>query len=57
MSQNTSKVGYSESNNFKQGKSGGKVPTMPGPAKGNKGKQNPTKSGGIYRPTKGGSNY
>jgi hypothetical protein len=53
MSQNTSKVGYKEVNNFKQGKSGSKVPTMPGPAAGNKGKQNPTQKGGIYRPTKG----
>jgi len=47
------KASYSEQNNFKQGKSGAKVPMKPGPAAGNRGKQNPTNGGGIYRPTKG----
>lgn len=57
MAQNTSRVPMKEQNNFKQGKSGAKVPTMPGPAKGKKGVVNPTKSGGIYRPTRGGTRY
>lgn len=57
MAQNTSKVAYRETNNHSQGKSGAKVPMKKGPAAGNSGMKNPTKSGGIYRPTKGGSRY
>lgn len=57
MAQPVNKVKKSETNNYPQGKSGSKVPMKPGPAKGNSGVRNPTKSGGIYRPTKGGSNY
>lgn len=57
MAQPASKVSYSETNNHKQGRSGSKVPMKPGPAKGRRGKVNPTKSGGIHRSTKGGSRY
>ena len=48
----TMKVSYSETNNFKQGRSGGKVPMKDGPTKGNVKNPNPTKSGGIYRAPK-----
>lgn len=41
-----------EVNNQKQGKSGGKVMRKSGPAVG-KASGNKTKSGGIFRPTKG----
>jgi len=57
MAQNTSKVAYREINNHPQGKSGAKVPMKPGPARGKRGVVNPTKSGGINRPTRGGSRY
>lgn len=40
-----------EKNNFKQGRSGSKVKTISGSIKGASG--NATKSGGIFRPTKG----
>lgn len=52
MAQQSSKVSYKEINSQKGGKSGGKVPIKPGPAKGRRGHVNPTKGGGIYRPTK-----
>jgi hypothetical protein len=42
-----------EVNNQKQGKSGAKVKMVKGPAAGKRGIVNPTKSGGIFRPTKG----
>ncbi len=42
-----------EVNNQKQGKSGAKVKIVNGPAAGNRGIVNPTKNGGIFRPTKG----
>ena len=51
--QSAGKTKYRETNSQKQGKSGGKVPVKPGPAKGRRGHVNPTKSGGINRPTKG----
>jgi len=51
--QSAGKTGYREINSQKQGKTGGKVPIKPGPAKGNRGHVNPTKGGGINRPTKG----
>lgn len=50
--QSAGKTKYRESNNHKQGRSGGKVKTIPGPAKGNRGIVNPTKKGGIYRAPK-----
>lgn len=40
-----------ERNTQPQGRSGGKVPILSGPAKNPK--HNPTKSGGINRPTRG----
>jgi len=40
-----------ETNSQKQGRSGGKVPILTGPAKSPK--HNPTKGGGINRATKG----
>ena len=52
MSQPVSKVKYREINNQPQGRSGSGTPKKPGPAKGKKGIQNPTKSGGIYRAPK-----
>ena len=51
--QSAGKTKYRETNSQKQGKSGGKVPVKPGPAKGRRGHVNPTKNGGINRPTKG----
>ena len=51
--QSAGKTKYSETNSQKGAKSGGKVPVKPGPAKGRRGHVNPTKSGGINRPTKG----
>jgi len=51
MSQPVVKVPLKESNNYDQGKSGSGSKKLPGPTKSVK--QNPTKSGGIYRPTKG----
>lgn len=50
--QSAGKTRYREINSQKQGKSGGKVKTIPGPAKGNRGIVNPTKGGGIYRKPK-----
>lgn len=55
--QSAGKAKFREINNYPQGRSGAKVPMKPGPAKGNRGKVNPTKSGGINRPTRGGSRY
>ena len=52
MSQPVSKVKVKETNNYKQGRSGSKVKTIPGPAKGKRGVVNPTKGGGIYRKPK-----
>lgn len=52
MSQSVTRVPFTEQNNQKQGKSGSSTPKKPGPAKGNRGHVNPTKSGGIYRATK-----
>jgi len=52
MARGMSKESYSEHNNHPQGRSGSQTPKKPGPAKGNRGVVNPTKSGGIYRPTK-----
>lgn len=43
-----------ETNNHKQGRSGSAVDKFMGPAAGGN-RRNPTKSGGINRPTKGGS--
>jgi len=51
--QSAGKVSYTEKNNHKQGRSGAGTPKKPGPAKGRRGIVNPTKSGGIFRPTKG----
>lgn len=53
MAQPVSKVPLKESNNYPQGRSGGGTMKKPGPATGRSGHVNPTKSGGIYRPTKG----
>jgi hypothetical protein len=47
------KVPVREITNQNQAKSGTATPKKRGPAAGNKGIQNPTKSGGIFRPTKG----
>ena len=55
MAQNVSKVQLRESNNHPQGRSGGGGKKLPGPVKSVK--ANPTKSGGIFRATKSGSNY
>lgn len=49
MAQQASRTPFMEQNNHKQGRSGGKVKQMPGPAKGRRGKVNPTKGGGIFR--------
>jgi hypothetical protein len=54
MAVNVNKVPLKESNNHPQGKSGSKVPIKKGPATGRRGHVNPTKRGGIYRPTKSG---
>ena len=51
--QSAGKASFREINNHKQGRTGGKVMRKPGPAKGKRGHVNPTKSGGIFRPTKG----
>lgn len=51
--QSAGKVKYRETNNYKQGRTGGKVKTINGPAVGNTRQGNPTKKGGIFRPTKG----
>jgi len=51
--QSAGKAKYTEKNNYKQGKSGTATPRKPGPAKGRRGVVNPTKKGGIFRPTKG----
>jgi len=55
--QSAGKAKFREINNHSQGRSGSKVERKPGPAKGNRGVVNPTKSGGINRPTRGGSRY
>ena len=52
MAQPVNKVSYSETNNHSQGKMGSATMKKPGPAKGNRGKVNPTKSGGIFRAPK-----
>jgi len=52
MAQPVNKVSYTEINNHKQGRKGGKTMQKPGPAKGSRGKVNPTKSGGIFRAPK-----
>lgn len=53
--QSAGKTNYREINNHSQGRSDGKVMQKPGPAKGNRGVVNPTKNGGIFRPTKSNS--
>lgn len=45
---NQQKVKYRETNNHKQGRTGAGTPKKPGPAKGRRGKVNPTKKGKIY---------
>lgn len=55
MSVNVSKVKVKETNNYPQGKSGAKVKLKSGPATG-RGSGNPTKKGGIMKPT-GGKRY
>jgi len=52
--QSAGKTNYTEKNNHKQGRSGSGIMKKPGPAKGKRGIVNPTKSGGIFRPTKSG---
>lgn len=52
MAQSSSKVGYTEINNHKQGRTGSGVDKKKGPAAGKRGIVNPVKSGGIYRATK-----
>lgn len=49
--QSVGKVPLKESNNHAQGRSGGGGKKLGGPVKSVK--QNPTKGGGIFRPTKG----
>jgi len=51
--QSAGKASFREINNHKQGRSGSGTKKKPGPAKGRRGVVNPTKKGGIYRPTKG----
>lgn len=53
--QPVTKVPYRETTNQNQGKSGGgpRSNVKSGPATGNRGHVNKTKSGGINRPTKG----
>ncbi len=51
--QSAGKAGYSEKTNFRQGRAGSGTPKKPGPAKGRRGVVNPTKKGGIFRPTGG----
>jgi hypothetical protein len=46
--QSAGKVKYREINNQNGGKSGAKVKQFPGPAKGKRGKVNPTKNGKIF---------
>ena len=50
--QSAGKAKYRESNNHPQGRTGSKVKTNPGPAKGNRGIVNPTKKGGVFRKPK-----
>ena len=50
--QSAGKESFRETNNHKQGRSGSGTMKKPGPAKGRRGVVNPTKKGGIYRPTK-----
>ena len=50
--QSAGKEKFTEKNNYKQGRTGSGTPKKPGPAKGRRGIINPTKKGGIYRPTK-----
>ena len=42
---------FADTNNYQQGRSGSKSPSLPGPAK--RVKNNATKGGGINRATKG----
>ena len=53
MTQPVGRVKFRETNNHPQGRSGSGTMKKSGPAKGRRGVVNPTKSGGIYRPTKG----
>lgn len=46
------KANYTEKNNYSQGRTGSGTLKKPGPAKGRRGIVNPTKKGGIFRPTK-----
>ena len=48
MSRAMSKESYDEQNSQKQGKSGSTNMKKPGPAKGKRGVENPTKGGKIY---------
>lgn len=50
MATNSGKANFKEINNYPQGKTGGKVKVIPGPAKG-RGTGNPTNGGGIVKPT------
>jgi hypothetical protein len=52
MSVNVSKVSHTEKNNHPQGRKGGKVKLVNGPAVGHA-SGNKTKKGGIMSPTKG----
>ena len=49
-----SRVKSKETSNHPQGRVGSKVKLKPGPATGRTGGSNPTRSGGINRPLKGG---
>ena len=51
---NQGQIPLKEKNNHKQGRAGSRVEEFPGPAAGGN-RVNPVKSGGINRPTKGGS--
>lgn len=52
MAQNVSKVSHTEINNHPQGRKGGKVKQISGPAVGRT-SGNKTKKGGIMKPTSG----
>jgi len=55
MAQPVSKAPFTVQTNQPGGRSGSKVKTKPGPARSDgRIRSNPTKSGGINRPTKGG---
>jgi hypothetical protein len=51
--QPVNKVKHREIDNQRTGRSGAGTMKKSGPAKGRRGVVNPTKGGGIYRPTKG----